>query len=196
MGEKEHFFGTVSPTTLDVIVYSHLILHIRPELETQTLKTILEFECPNLLKFLDRFHKRWVGSKANAPTPSIWSHHEQSFDSAWRLRLGLPMDSSVRSQVLTSFKEATNAWWETFNRVLWTGRVQQKMTAVEEQRQQFLKQRNWSILGGLGIFVLFLLRRQILSVSFEDAEEDDFYEEEEDDDEENEDEEDEEEEEE
>ncbi|CAG8502104.1 4958_t:CDS:2 [Acaulospora morrowiae] len=105
IGDKEYFFDR--PSTIDVVVYGHLALHLYANLQNSDLSEILKTEYPRLEQFCERMKNRLSSKSINylpaTDLPSVFTGLISS-PRTWFTRTPRMKEKSEKSEAQISFE--------------------------------------------------------------------------------------------
>ncbi|CAG8570203.1 8284_t:CDS:2 [Diversispora eburnea] len=140
IGNNEYFFGD-QPSTLDVIVYSHLSLHLYAKLPHPNLSIILNNEYPRLARFCNRMKNRLSSQPINQ-LPDI------DLPSVFTGLIKSPRTWFTSSEVKTSKTEET--------------------PQKSEAQIKFERKRNISIFGAIVLMIVHVVWNGIITIEWDD----------------------------
>ncbi|KAJ3382484.1 metaxin 1 [Lobulomyces angularis] len=153
LGNNEYIFGS-KPSSLDAILYSHLAIHSYPSLATPTLFSILTFNFPNLINYVEKIKTIY-------------------FENNWKENL-VTYSPITKNFFLRLLENPKLTITETFFSNKYTNTNDQKNVA-EMELVKAARLRLAFVLGSLGFFVGYVLRNDCFSAPIEEEENDDEY---------------------
>lgn len=160
LGESAFFFGS-KPTTLDVIAYGHLSLHIYPTLPRDDLSNQISKRHSNLVGLCERMREQ-ISRSGKPPRPPL---DEEDECCRWQIRT---LPASLWRSVSSFYAAPRSYLWHTFSRSA-TPKPSKKNQKEKTPAEIAFERKRWaSVAGGVLAVITYMVANGMIRVDMGD----------------------------